>query len=221
MLSLSVALSSAFLVPSGMQPASLALQPRAAVRMATGNDAIAFPELDGKDVRIGIIRARWHDEVCNNLIDGVKASLAECGVDPENIVETEVPGSYELPLAARFLAMSGTVDAILPIGVLIKGDTYHFEAIADSVSSGLMSVGLSTSTPVIFGVLTVNTEQQAKDRSEGANNHGLQWGKAAVEMALMRSQALGRKNRKYFMGFGADDDKSDAPVEVGDKKIGF
>ena len=84
--------------------------------------------------------------------------------------------------------MSGTADAIIPMGVLIKGDTYHFEVIADTVTSALMSVGLQTSIPVIFGVLTVNTEEQAKDRSTCSNNHGSQWGKAAVEMATLRER---------------------------------
>lgn len=71
-------------------------------------------------------------------------------------------------------------------------------------------------------MLTVNTEEQAKDRSTGANNHGIQWGKAAVEMALLREGAVGRKGRKNFLGFGdSDDDKKDGAAEVGDKKIGF
>ena len=75
--------------------------------------------------------------------------------------------------------------------------------------------------PVVFGVLTVNTEEQAKDRSTGSNNHGIQWGKAAVEMAQLRASALGKKGRKFFMGFGDDSSSESKPVEVGDKKIGF
>ena len=90
--------------------------------MAAGNDAVDFPDLDGSDVRIGIIKARWHEQTGDSLVAGAKKALAECGVLEENIVETEVPGSFELPLAARFLALSGTVDAIVPIGVLIKGE---------------------------------------------------------------------------------------------------
>jgi 6,7-dimethyl-8-ribityllumazine synthase len=89
---------------------------------------------------------------------------------------SKVPGAYELPLAARFLALSGTVDAVVCVGCLIKGDTQHFEYIAGAVSSGLMNVGLQTSVPVVFGVLTVNNEQQALDRAFGENNHGLSWG---------------------------------------------
>ena len=116
----SSALLSGFVLraPTAPQTARCGVPPCA---MAAGNEAIDFPELDGKDVRIGIISARWHDGIITSLIDGAKASLKECGVAEENIIETSVPGSFELPLAARYLALSGTVDAILPVGVLIKG----------------------------------------------------------------------------------------------------
>ena len=84
---------------------------------------VSFDEnLDGSDIRIGIIRTRWNDEHVSNLVTGCKKALADCNVKDENIFETEVPGSFELPLAARFLALSGTVDAIVTAGVLIKGD---------------------------------------------------------------------------------------------------
>lgn len=172
-------------------------------------------------MRIGIIRARWHADIGNSLLAGVKESLSECGVLEENIIESEVPGSFELPLAARYLALSGTVDAIVPIGVLIKGDTLHFEVIAESTTKALMDVGLSTGVPVMMGVLTVNTEEQATARSTGSNNHGLQWGKAAVEMALLRASAIGRKGRKFFLGFGTEEDKAEKEKQAGAGKIGF
>ena len=119
-------------------------------------------------------------------------ALTECKVEEDNIFETEVPGSFELPLAARFLAMSGTVDAIICTGVLIKGDTMHFEYIADTVAKGIMNVGIQTSTPIIFGVLTCLDEEQVKKRSSGNSNHGVDWGKTAVEMALLKMDATGR-----------------------------
>jgi 6,7-dimethyl-8-ribityllumazine synthase len=83
---------------------------------------VAFEKLDGSEIRVGIIRTRWNDEHVSNLVDGCRLALKECNVKEENIFETSVPGSYELPLAARFLALSGTVDAIVTAGVLIKGD---------------------------------------------------------------------------------------------------
>lgn len=144
-------------------------------------------------MRIGIIRTRWNNEDVSNLVTGIREGLSSCKVKKENIFETSVPGSFELPLAARYLALSGTVDAIITCGVLIKGDTMHFEFIADAVAKGLMNTQLQTSTPIIFGVLTCNTAEQVKARSSGDNNHGVDWGKTAVEMALLRSEALGGK----------------------------
>jgi 6,7-dimethyl-8-ribityllumazine synthase len=149
--------------------------------------------MDGSQMRIGIIRTRWNNEHVENLTNGCKQALKDCKVDDENIFETSVPGSYELPLAARFLALSGTVDAIVCIGVLIKGETMHFEYIADAVAKGIMNIGIQTSTPIIFGVLTCLNEKQVKARSTGDNNHGYDWGKSAVEMALLRTEAMGGK----------------------------
>eukprot|EP00611_Tribonema_gayanum_P021857 TRINITY_DN4297_c0_g4_i2.p3 TRINITY_DN4297_c0_g4~~TRINITY_DN4297_c0_g4_i2.p3 ORF type:complete len:150 (-),score=40.37 TRINITY_DN4297_c0_g4_i2:354-803(-) len=125
----------------------------------------------------------------------------------------QVPGAYELPLAARFLALSQTVDSIVCLGCLIKGETMHFEYIADAVSSGLMQVGLSTTCPTVFGVLTTLDEAQAKSRSEGENNHGVGWGMTAVEMGLLRMSALGQ-GKASGMGFG----KAEGLSIIGDKK---
>lgn len=151
---------------------------------------VSFGDLDGSDIRIGIIRTRWNDEHVTNLVDGCLKALKECNVKEENIFETSIPGAYELPLSARFLALSGTVDAIVTAGVLIKGETMHFEYISDAVSSGLMSVQLQTQCPVVYGVLNCMNEDQVKARSSGDNNHGYDWGKTAVEMALLRNEAL-------------------------------
>ena len=107
----------------------------------------------------------------------------------------EVPGCYELPCAAKLLAMSGTVDAIVCCGVLVKGDTMHFEYISDAVSRGIMNVNIATLTPVVYGVLNCLDEGQVRKRSSsknGGHNHGEDWGKTAVEMAIMRREASGR-----------------------------
>ena len=167
---------------------------------------VSFDALDGSEIRVGIIRTRWNEEHVGNLVEGCKQALKECNVKEENIFETSVPGSYELPLAARYLALSGTVDAIVTAGVLIKGETLHFEYISESVSSGLMNVGLTTMTPVVYGVLNCLNEDQVKARSSGDNNHGYDWGKTAVEMALLRADALAikaaPKQKLESMGFG-------------------
>lgn len=129
----------------------------------------------------------------------------------ENIFIKEVPGAYELPYAAKLLAMSGTVDAIICAGVLIKGDTYHFEYISEAVAKGIMQVNLATNTPVIYGVLNCLDEAQVAKRSSndnGGHNHGEDWGKTAVEMAIMRREAMG------MMG-GADSEKTKSLAAVG------
>jgi 6,7-dimethyl-8-ribityllumazine synthase len=131
-------------------------------------------------MRIGIIRTRWNADSVGNLVSGIRSALKECKVDEENIFETSVPGSFELPLAARFLALSGTVDAIICAGVLIKGDTMHFEYIADAVAKGIMNIGIQTNTPVVFGVLTCLNEDQVRARSSGDSNHGYDWGKTGT-----------------------------------------
>jgi 6,7-dimethyl-8-ribityllumazine synthase len=169
---------------------------------------VGFGDLDGSSMRIGIIRTRWNDAHVTNLVKGIYQGLESCKVNTENIFETSVPGAFELPMAARFLALSGTVDAIVTCGVLIKGDTMHFEYIADAVAKGIMNIGIQTSTPVIFGVLTCLNEEQVKKRSSGKTNHGVDWGKTAVEMALLRTEALGGKKegkKLQEMGFSEKD----------------
>jgi 6,7-dimethyl-8-ribityllumazine synthase len=140
------------------------------------------------------------------LTEGCRQSLLARNVEEGDIVEVEVPGSYELPFAANCLARSGAViDAIVCIGCLIKGQTAHFENISSAVSHGVMRVGIETGVPVIFGVLTCLTEQQALERTglataEGeecspTRNHGLDWGNAAVDMALIARAA--RPSNEY------------------------
>jgi 6,7-dimethyl-8-ribityllumazine synthase len=141
-------------------------------------------------MRIGIIRTRWNQEHVSNLVGGVRKALQECKVPDDNIFETTVPGSFELPLAARFLALSGTVDAIVCAGVLIKGDTMHFEYIADAVSKGIMNIGIQTNVPIVFGVLTCLNEDQVRARSSGDSNHGYDWGKTGKQ-GLQPTDCLG------------------------------
>eukprot|EP00542_Grammatophora_oceanica_P018003 CAMPEP_0194048566 /NCGR_PEP_ID=MMETSP0009_2-20130614/27710_1 /TAXON_ID=210454 /ORGANISM="Grammatophora oceanica, Strain CCMP 410" /LENGTH=225 /DNA_ID=CAMNT_0038694479 /DNA_START=13 /DNA_END=690 /DNA_ORIENTATION=+ len=184
------------------------------VLLKAAESEVSFDDLDGEDVRVGIIRTRWNNDFVDSLVEGTRQALKECNVKDENVFETSVPGSFELPLAARFLALSGTVDAIVTTGVLIKGETSHYEYIADAVSKGIMNVGIQTSTPVVFGVLTCLNEDQVKARSGGKHNHGYDWGKTAVEMALLRKSALGqKKGNMETLGFGKAD-----PVTTSEKK---
>lgn len=197
-----------------------------AIEMGAESEVAFASDLDGTSVRIGIIRTRWNDADVTRLVAGTKLALAECNVPAENIFETEVPGSFELPYAAKLLAMSGTVDAVICAGVLVKGDTMHFEYIADAVSKGIMNVGINTNIPCVFGVLTCLTDDQVKARSTGDSNHGYDWGKTAVEMALLKNQAMG-VGKMSGMGFGDSAPVKDAskesanPLETEPKRVGF
>jgi 6,7-dimethyl-8-ribityllumazine synthase len=205
----------AFLAPSASGPA---FATRTAIKGAESE--VDFGDLDGEKVRIGIIKTRWNKEHVTNLSDGIKKALKDCGVHDDNVFETEVPGAFEIPLAAKFLSMSGTVDAIVTCGVLIKGETLHFEYISEAVSSGLMSVGLQTSMPMVYGVLNCVDEEQVIKRSSGDNNHGYDWGKTAVEMALLRNEALGKTVKMGNMGFNTGD-VLDKTSELKKESLGF
>ncbi|KAJ3177435.1 lumazine synthase [Geranomyces variabilis] len=146
---------------------------------------------DGKGLRILIVHTRWNAPIVNALVEGATAALRAAGV--AEITTRDVPGCYELPLATASLLAQQPYDAAISIGVLIKGSTMHFEYIADAASHGLMRVGLDAKRPVIFGILTCLTEDQAKERAgiagagDEGHNHGRDWGLAAVEMARLNN----------------------------------
>lgn len=145
-------------------------------------------QLHGEGLKIGIVRARWNEDTINVACDRVKKALGDTGVAAENITELLVPGSYELPQGVQILHERGGFDTIVAVGVLIKGETMHFEYIAEAVTQGLMRMSLDHKIPVIFGVLTCLTQEQVDYRvSEHGLDHGYEWGLAAVEMASHRA----------------------------------
>ncbi|MCJ1399677.1 hypothetical protein MMC11_002879 [Xylographa trunciseda] len=144
---------------------------------------------DGTPLRIAIVHARWNTPIISALVSGCTDTLLSQGVLAHNIVTESVPGSYELPFAAQQVQRFGHFDAVVAIGVLIKGETMHFEYIAEAVTQGLMRVQLDSGVPVVFGLLTVLTEEQALARAGvqgGGHNHGEDWGAAAVELGVKR-----------------------------------
>lgn len=147
---------------------------------------IEFKISDGSKLKIGIAHSRWNDFIINPLVENCKKALLESGVSEENIFELSVPGAYEVPLAAKKLIDNKKVDAVVCLGALIKGETMHFEYIAEAVTNGIMKLNLETGIPVIFGILTCLNEDQAIERSSGKLNSGYEWGMTAVEMALLR-----------------------------------
>jgi 6,7-dimethyl-8-ribityllumazine synthase len=144
------------------------------------------PELAVKncgDLRVAVIAAQWHDQVMDGLVDGALRALHELGIDEPTLIR--VPGSFELPVAAKVLAGRG-YDAIVALGVVIRGGTPHFEYVCRGVTDGVREVTRDTGVPVAFGVLTVDDAAQAMARAGGAEgNKGSEAALAAIEMARL------------------------------------
>jgi 6,7-dimethyl-8-ribityllumazine synthase len=136
--------------------------------------------------RFAIVVSRFNPEITEGLLAGARAALEEAGVRDDDITLVRVPGAFELAIAAQRLAESGRVDAVICLGCLIKGDTMHFEYIADAATRGIAEVGLATGVPVTFGVLTTLTDEQADVRARpGDGNKGREAAAAAIEMATL------------------------------------
>lgn len=132
---------------------------------------------------IGIVVARWNEEITEALLLGAIQALENAGIARRAIKVRHVPGSFELPLAAQQFANQRSVSGVICLGCLIKGDTPHFEYISEAVAHGLMQVGLKFSKPVLFGVLTTLTHQQALDRAGGKlGNKGEEAAASLLEM---------------------------------------
>lgn len=133
--------------------------------------------------KIAIVVSEWNDEITGALFSGAYDTLLKHGVERANIIKKDVPGSFELTLAAQWLAADENIDAVICLGCIIKGETKHDEYIAHAVAQGLTNVALKYNKPVIFGVLTPNTKQQALDRAGG--KHGNKGDEAAITAIKM------------------------------------
>jgi 6,7-dimethyl-8-ribityllumazine synthase len=142
--------------------------------------------VDGAGLRVGLVSATWHRPVMDGLVAGAHRALAECGVT--DVVEVEVPGSFELPVAVSRLASSG-LDAVVALGVVIRGGTPHFEYVCSATSHGLVEVSIRTGVPVGFGLLTCDTVEQALARA-GLPGSQESKGHEAVTAALATAVAL-------------------------------
>ncbi len=151
---------------------------------------------DGSSFKIGIVVSEWNADITNALLNGTKETLLKAGVLEDNIEVLYVPGSFELPWGARQIMKPGKKDAVICLGCIIQGETKHDEYIAAAVASGIMQLGLMSGIPVIFGVLTTNTEEQAKDRAGGKHgNKGSEAAVAALQMAIVRTGDTTTKKR--------------------------
>jgi 6,7-dimethyl-8-ribityllumazine synthase len=139
----------------------------------------------GAGKKIGIVVAEWNIAITGALRDGAIKTLLENGVVENDIVVKYVPGSFELTLGAQFLCEEKSIDAVITLGCVIQGETRHFDFICDAVSHGVTNVSLKYNKPVIFGVLTPNTLEQAQDRAGG--KHGNKGDEAAVTALKMLS----------------------------------
>jgi 6,7-dimethyl-8-ribityllumazine synthase len=134
----------------------------------------------------GIVVAEWNAGITNALYQGAFESLVEHGALPENIFTYPVPGSFELTSGADILLKSRKLDAVICLGCVIQGETRHFDFICNAVANGLSNVAIKYSKPVIFGVLTTDTQQQAADRAGGKHgNKGVEGAVTAIKMAYL------------------------------------
>jgi len=142
--------------------------------------------LDAKGLKVALIASRFNEFVTERLVEGALDGLVRHGADPKNLTVVKVPGSFELPQAAAKLAAQGNHDAIIALGCLIRGETSHFDLIAASAAKGLAQAAISSGVPVIFGVLTCDTMEQAIDRAGGkGGNKGWDAALAAIEMVSL------------------------------------
>ena len=160
-----------------------------------GEYAAPAGPFDASDMRVAIVAGRFNENVTKPLLAGAQATLAEHGLDPDTVPVLWVPGAFEIPLAAKRLAASGTVDAVICVGAVIRGETAHFEYVAGPCAAGIAQAALDTGVPVAFGVLTTHDERQALDRAGGdAGNKGAEAARTALEMvALLRSLPEARR----------------------------
>ena len=146
-------------------------------------------QLRGDGLRVAIAASRFNEAIVTRLVDGAVDGLRRHGVDPDAIDLAWAPGAFELPLVAARLAASGSYDAIITVGAVIRGATGHYDLVAGQCAAGVQRAQLDTGVPVIFGVLTTDTIEQAVERAgTKAGNKGFEAASAAIEMANLVAQ---------------------------------
>jgi 6,7-dimethyl-8-ribityllumazine synthase len=142
--------------------------------------------IDGSGLRFAIAAAQFNGDLVGALLGRVQARLAAAGVKERNVRVVRVPGSNELPVAARLLVDAGKTDAVIALGVIVRGDTIHYELIATAATNGLMDVAVESRVPVINGVVVAENEAQARVRCKGRIDRGAEFADAALAMATLR-----------------------------------
>lgn len=145
------------------------------------------------DARVAVVAARFNAHIVDELLAGAEARLKELGLDGARVDVHRVPGAFELPVAAKMLIDTQRYAAVICLGCVIRGDTAHFDYVAGEAARGIQNVSTQTGVPVIFGVLTTENEQQARDRTGGTHGHaGRNAADAAVEMIALSHAILSR-----------------------------
>lgn len=141
-------------------------------------------DTDGRGMSIAVVVSRFNQALTEKLLAGALEALGKCGIDSDSVDVVWVPGSFELPPAAKRLAESGRYDAIACLGCVLRGETPHFDYVAGQAATGIARVGLDTGVPIAFGVITADTLQQAVERAGGSSgNKGFDAVMTAVRMA--------------------------------------
>ena len=141
------------------------------------------------DARVAVVAARFNEDIVNELLAGCVRRIGELKLDESRVDVHRVPGAFELPLAAKLLARTKRFNAVICLGCVIRGDTPHFDYVAGECARGVQRVALDEAVPVIFGVLTTDTEEQARDRAGGKHGHaGERAADAAAEMIALAAQ---------------------------------
>ncbi len=156
------------------------------------------------DAKVAIVAARFNAPIVDELLRGCLARLDELGVGADRVLVERVPGAFELPLAAKALAATRRFAAVICLGAVIRGETPHFDYVAGEAARGVQDAALETGLPIIFGVLTTNNEEQARDRIGGRHGHaGQRAAEAALEMiTVLRRIESGRESAPRRSGRG-------------------
>ncbi len=141
--------------------------------------------VQGRGEKIAVVVSRFNENITKRLLDGCLDELIKAGIQRNNVMIVWVPGSLEIPLIAKKFAKRKTIDAVICLGAVIRGETFHFELVAYGVTQGIVQAALMTEKPIIFGVLSTDTLEQARKRSDGQNNKGRDAAHAALEMTTL------------------------------------
>lgn len=153
---------------------------------------IDFGNISADSFRFAIVVARWNGDLTSKLRDGAIEALTKAGAPKDSIEVFSVPGAFELPLASMKAAETGLFDAVIALGVVIRGDTPHFDFVAGQAAAGLMQASIDTGIPIMFGVVTADTQEQAEARCGGSvGNKGYEAAMSAIEMANLSREIEG------------------------------